>query len=287
MSDEIFSTHPPDDSMNPEPSLGSTPAEAVPPPWPSGSTPRNPVLWNGWDVWVMFAVAIAGSILVSTVCAIGYLLLESWFHWVPLTRTQLGENPYFVLVVQTLLYGLLFAFLFLLITRKYRLPFMHSLGLRKLTSNQAQHFALLGLGLALLAMVAARLFHSTQQTPLEKIFGEGRALYFLGLFGILIAPFTEEMIFRGFLFPVFEKFGGRPLAVIATALIFSGLHVPQLWGSWAAVGLILLVGLVLSLIRARTGLLTPCWIAHLAYNSTLLLAAISAQELSRVVPSLR
>lgn len=287
MSDETFSTPTPDDSRNSASSLESSIVESGALPLPRESTPQKPASWNGWDAWVMFAVAIAGSIFVSTLCTIGYLLLESSFHWAPKNKTQLGENPYFVLMVQFLLYVLLFAFLFLLITRKYRLPFMDSLGLRRLSSDQVQRFVLIGLGLALLVMGAARLFHSNQPTPLEKIFGEGRAIYFLGLFGILIAPFTEEMIFRGFLYPVFENLGGRKVAVVTTALIFSGMHVPQLWGSWAAVGLIFLVGLVFSLIRARTGLLTPCWIAHVTYNSTLILAAITAQEFSRFSPSLR
>lgn len=264
------------------PPISSQPALQIPPS-PHTVPPSEGVVWNGWDAWIMLAFAIASSVFVSTFCTLGYGVLEHGFRWAPRTRLQLGENPYFLITVQFFLYVLLWGFLFLLITRKYGRPFARSVGLRRLPSEQMRRFAWLGFGLALIVMLGSSLFPSMQRTPLERIFGEGRAIYLLGLFGILVAPFVEELIFRGFLFPIFEKLGGSRVAVLVTALIFSGLHVPQLWGSWPAITLIFLVGLVFSFIRARTGLLTPCWITHLMYNSTLVLAAITAQALSPMV----
>ena len=75
--------------------------------------------------------------------------------------------------------------------------------------------------------------------------------------------------------------------MVVTALIFSGLHVFQLWGSWPAIGLIVLVGFVLSLTRAVTGLLTPCWIIHFVYNTTLVMAVVVAKAMAHSPQALR
>jgi membrane protease YdiL (CAAX protease family) len=47
------------------------------------------------------------------------------------------------------------------------------------------------------------------------------------------------------------------------------LHIPQLWGSWAGIALIFLVGYILSLVRARSNSVIPGIIIHTAYNGML------------------
>ena len=81
----------------------------------------------------------------------------------------------------------------------------------------------------------------------------------------------EEVIFRGFLYPVVERRLGKTGALLITALLFSGVHVSQLWGSWPAIILITVVGFTLSSVRAHTDALLPSFIIHLSYNSTICL----------------
>ena len=81
----------------------------------------------------------------------------------------------------------------------------------------------------------------------------------------------EELLFRGLLFAFFEKHGGLTFAVIATALLFAGLHIPEYWGLWDHVVMILIVGVVFSLVRGMTRSVMPSYILHLAYNGTLML----------------
>ncbi|PYV90700.1 MAG: hypothetical protein DMG05_09450, partial [Acidobacteria bacterium] len=57
----------------------------------------------------------------------------------------------------------------------------------------------------------------------------------------------------------------------ATALLFTTVHVTQLWGSWSGIVLILLVGITLSTVRAKTDSLIPSFVIHLSYNSTICL----------------
>ena len=73
------------------------------------------------------------------------------------------------------------------------------------------------------------------------------AAYALGAFAVLIAPFMEELIFRGVLFAFFERLIGLRSTVVASALLFAALHYFEYQGAWTHLGMILAVGLVFSL----------------------------------------
>ena len=94
-------------------------------------------------------------------------------------------------------------------------------------------------------------------------------MWIFAVFGIGVAPLFEEIIFRGFLFKVLYEMRGPKVAVPVTAVLFALLHVPQLWGSWAGVALIFVVGYILSLVRERSNSLIPSLIMHTSYNAML------------------
>ena len=86
---------------------------------------------------------------------------------------------------------------------------------------------------------------------------------------VAVAPLFEEIIIRGFLFTVLSDMRGPGTAVSVTAILFALLHLPQLWGSWAGIVLILVVGYVLSIVRHRSNSLIPSFIIHTSYNGML------------------
>jgi membrane protease YdiL (CAAX protease family) len=45
----------------------------------------------------------------------------------------------------------------------------------------------------------------------------------------------------------------------------------QLWGAWGQIALLVMVGIVLTWVRARTGSVLASFLLHVAYNSTLFL----------------
>ncbi len=94
-------------------------------------------------------------------------------------------------------------------------------------------------------------------------------MYVFAVFGITVAPLFEEIIFRGFLFKVLSDIRGPGTAVSVTAILFALLHLPQLWGSWAGVVLIFVVGYVLSFVRQRSNSIIPSFIIHTSYNGML------------------
>jgi membrane protease YdiL (CAAX protease family) len=116
------------------------------------------------------------------------------------------------------------------------------------------------------------------QFPLESLFNSRAAAYAVGAFAILVAPFMEEMIFRGILFGIFESQVGLRFAILITAILFGGLHVPEYWGAWNHMFLIFLVGLVFSLARGMSGSLAPSVFLHVGYNASMMIGLFLSTE---------
>ena len=63
-----------------------------------------------------------------------------------------------------------------------------------------------------------------------------------------------------------ERAWGKWAGVGLVTFLFALVHVPQYWGSYAAITAIVSLSLVLTLLRAYTGKLLPCIATHLVYN---------------------
>ncbi len=132
----------------------------------------------------------------------------------------------------------------------------------------------LGATLAITVLIVSKYF-PPRDTPLEKVLTTPSSIYLFALLGITLAPLSEEIIIRGFVFKVLSDVGGPGIAVVLSAAIFAALHIPQLWGSWAGIALIFLVGYVLSFIRRRSNSVIPSVIVHTSYNAMIFgLAAV-------------
>ncbi|MDX2079680.1 MAG: CPBP family glutamic-type intramembrane protease [Terrimicrobiaceae bacterium] len=100
---------------------------------------------------------------------------------------------------------------------------------------------------------------------------EGIRLFALGLDSpiptflavVLIAPFVEELVFRGYAFTGLAARWGAPIAGLITAVVFTALHVQY---GWAGLSLIFVFGLLLAVMRWHTGSVIPCIILHVLNN---------------------
>ncbi len=85
-----------------------------------------------------------------------------------------------------------------------------------------------------------------------------------------LAPFTEELFYRGLGITLFARFG-PVAAVAATAFAFAVAH-----GIVAAIPPLLFFALLLGWLRIRSGSVWPCFLTHAAYNGAALAAAFVA-----------
>jgi hypothetical protein len=104
---------------------------------------------------------------------------------------------------------------------------------------------------------------------MRELLGDPRALPLFVLFGVTLAPFVEELIFRGVMLPVAARTMGAAGALLLTSLPFSLIHGPQYSWSWQHLLLLVVVGIVFGLIRLRTGSTVATTSAHAAYNLTM------------------
>ena len=223
-------------------------------------TPQSP--WSGHDL-VVFAVFFG-----LTIVFLPYSVIRVLRVFNPSLRpTDLTA------VDQVLLQGfmnlVLVGFIAFLIKIVHRRSFLETIHWVR-NHNFAPSFLIaLGATLAISVLLVSSFFPPTEPPPIEKLLSSTSAMYIFAIFGIGVAPLFEEIIFRGFLFKVLFEMGGPALAVPLTAGLFALLHIPQLWGSWAGIALIFVVGYVLSLVRERANSIIPSFILHTSYNAML------------------
>jgi membrane protease YdiL (CAAX protease family) len=87
----------------------------------------------------------------------------------------------------------------------------------------------------------------------------------------VLGPVVEEMIHRGLVYRMLVGKDRKPvMAVIVTSVLFSAIHLvdPSLYSAAGAVTLLVLFafGLLLGILRARTGTLGPSIFAHSGFN---------------------
>lgn len=164
------------------------------------------------------------------------------------------------------------------VTGKGKRPFWQSLGWGWHPQFKWVH----AVGLAFLMMGVAVVLEKLlphKETDLEKLLKLGAAIRFLvaGL-AVLTAPLVEEVVYRGVLYTGVERVWGKSAGIAVVAFLFALVHVPQYWGSYAAITAIVSLSLVLTGLRAWTGKLLPCVATHLIYNGVQAIALLAAPE---------
>ena len=161
--------------------------------------------------------------------------------------------------------------------------------------NAKTVFLPIGLALGVLSQAVSTLLPIPKSSPIEKIFQTPGIIWILAVFGTLIAPLFEEIVFRGLLLPALaiavdylrlpksidaldawrasDSFSLPALITssILTSLLFAAIHAPQLGFSWPAVALLAIVSLVLCYIRLRTRSVAASTLTHAAYNLSVFL----------------
>jgi membrane protease YdiL (CAAX protease family) len=245
------------------------------PPGPSSYEPAPapaPAAPSPWSVRNLIILIVSGAIALITANLLtltGYATLHSLLGW-RTPPTDLRDNAFFLLALQTVFHALVLGIIYLFVALNHAMPFWATLRWQRLSLSLLWRFLPAGVVLALIVQLAPPLLPDRDDFPLTRLFTSPLAGYAIAAFAILIAPLMEELIFRGILFLFFEHLVGVRFAILGTALLFASLHVPEYWGAWNHVLLILFVGLVFSSARGLTGSLTPSILLHVAYNAALM-----------------
>jgi hypothetical protein len=247
------------------------PSSTVTPQNPSAPPTENPP-FGGMDVLqiglLMFVVPVIASPFV--------VLLVQKFLYPSLTFAQVALKPWVLLAPQFIWFAVVALFLI-----DYTKAKFHQTLWQAIRWNWPAHRwpVLVGIGiLTLLALQGLeRLLPLPSKSPFDQFFARPVDAYAFAFLAIAFAPFMEELFFRGFLYPVLARRLGVVAGVVLTALPFALIHEPE-YKAWGPVLIIFLVGVVLTLVRAKMKSVGASFIVHSIYNGIPVVAAILASH---------
>jgi len=95
----------------------------------------------------------------------------------------------------------------------------------------------------------------------------------VAVFAVVLGPMFEELVFRGFLQPLFQRWGAWT-GILLTSALFSLLHGAQNEWLWQYLVLLFFAGLAFGIVRQRTGSTAAAFLLHMGFNLTPLTTSI-------------
>ena len=231
----------------------------------SATDPDNPP-WSLLQA-ILIWVASVFLLLVPQVCALVYVV----YHYegvIPPKAVLFADKTFFLILVSVLLpvHILTLALIWVVVTLRGKVSAKQALG----WSWSANFGIVKSVGLAIFLFMVAMLVtykFGGQDTDIERLLQSSRAAALItAVLAATTAPLVEETIYRGLLYSAFQRAIGPVFAVIVVASMFAGLHVLQYWPNAGAISAITFLSVVLTIVRARTGRLLPCFVIHLVFN---------------------
>lgn len=240
--------------------------------------------------------------LMGFVAAIGLFIAAVHFHlFGAKSIQQAGTQIQYILGVEGAMYFFTFGAALLVFPAVWHESLFAGLQWNLATAVRLR-WRLLTLAIVcfLLAWLNGELMPSPTNTPIEKVFRSPGAAWILFAFGVTVAPFFEEMFFRGFLLPALctaydwiaeriTHFPPRPLGPnghpqwsvagmivgsVATSIPFAAMHAQQTGYAFGPFLLLIGVSLVLCAVRLVTRSLSSSVFVHASYNFLLFMVML-------------
>jgi membrane protease YdiL (CAAX protease family) len=191
-------------ALEPEQLVVADPPSQVQPPVPAPD-PINPHAenppWTGLDLLLM-ALVLIGALFLFTTISFGISTLFS--HR---SVKELAKDPGTLTIVPAMAISYLFVmgFMYFRLARVRNAQFWQAVSWRWPSGNSWLGFVIAG-GVTAIAMgLLSRFLPMPKSLPVDRFFGDRRSAYLMVFFGVLIAPLAEELLFRGFLYPVLDR----------------------------------------------------------------------------------
>ncbi len=242
---------------------------------PAPPRPHRPPLPVGADDLLLILIVTLGSVRLLVWLLVGLAP-------VPGSSPEPGDALLAAMVVLLFQTAVILVMLRAVVIRKYGLTWA-DLGLRPAERYWYRRAVIVAvLLLPAVALVNGVLIPKLAEEPFRNPqlyaiapagFSWSAMLTMLVMAGV-VAPFAEELAFRGLLFPWLRARLGVPAAVFLSALCFATLH-----GAVILIPALTVVGAAFAVIYQRCGSLWPAIVAHSVFNGimiVLLYAALAA-----------
>lgn len=228
---------------------------------------ENPI-WSGIDLLQLIGIIFAAMALVPlAILGLAHLTL---YKRLPISR--IADVPEILLIAQLIIYAVVFAAMRWLVRSRGGELFS---AIRWNWPARPSNFLLLGVVVYFILIGLSQLLPIPKHLPIDRFFQTAREAGIMSIIAVTLAPFMEELFFRGFLYPVLVRRMGTVAAILLTSALFGLLHGAQLGYSWAVL-VIFLVGIALTTVRAVTKSVASSFLVHVGYNATLSILLFAA-----------
>jgi len=245
------------------------------------------VPWNWDDFILLLGIGVVGTVLIELFILVGLPRLGfSPAH----LRNPSGASLVSAIAAQVVVDFALLGYLAAQIRIWYHAPFWRTIGWRPLETEKVPPaivylgYAFGGFLLVAFVSLASAAVPPGHPLPIENVFQYRPAVLMYMFAAVFVAPLVEETLFRGYLYPVFARSFGIVGGVAIVGTLFGLLHAGQLWGGWWQIGLLILVGIVLTAVRAGARTVAASYVVHLVYNSVQVVAFLFATHGGRHLP---
>ncbi|HVF21600.1 MAG TPA: type II CAAX endopeptidase family protein [Pyrinomonadaceae bacterium] len=241
----------------------------VPPPKPPSAN----------EPWIRLLLAFFtwfGSVLmllfVPVILAIPYLMYQWRSRGMPTTEELTADKTFIFISIAAIVptHLLTLALVWLVVTEGRRKPFWETIGFKwpRYTHPVVATLVCVFVAAVLLGVgfVVTSLWGGSK-TQLDLLVESSIPARFATAFvAVFTAPLVEELVYRGVLYSAIERALGTAVAIGAVSLLFAGVHVFQYINNVSVITVITLLSFTLTVVRASTGTVLPCFIIHLVFN---------------------
>jgi membrane protease YdiL (CAAX protease family) len=213
-------------------------------------------------VFVLFLIILLFVFLVSSIS--GFLMKT--------------PSPFLVGALEASVYGIIVMVVYFYARQGSPYPWQ-ALGIRKTNPGKTLFFIIAGiisiLVTSFLYSAFLNYFHipnPDQSKAITRMFGSsliGLIVTFIVV--VIIAPFAEELLFRGFLYPSFKNNWGVAWAIVVTSFLFALAHVSAL----ILLPVYFFIGAVLAFLREKNNSVIPSMLLHALNNLIFFLVLVN------------
>ena len=231
-------------------------------------TPNNPP-WNSWIAILAWMMSVLFVIIFPAFFVLPYIAsMKGQFGSNQEMIEFATKDPTMLLLQVVAIIPAHIATLLLswfIVTKFREYSFRETLGW-SMGGMKWWHFVAILLFFFIFAAAATHYYPEQENDMLRLIQSSRTAVLVVAFMATFTAPLVEEVIYRGLLYSAFQRAVGAIPAIVIVTGMFTLVHVPQYWPSYTTIALLLLLSLILTLIRYRTGNLLPCIILHTVFN---------------------
>lgn len=191
------------------------------------------------------------------------------------------QNSSILISLNALVFSVLNVTVALLGCRSMRIPARSLFQTQEFTAGKAVQYMVIGIGLQCVAGVAYSILswlmsqNGMEMTEVDfSYFSSAKSTIAVALYTCILAPVTEELLFRGFLMKTLSKVSIR-FGIVVSALLFGLMH-----GNVGQFLLGALLGIFLGKIDVRHNSLLPSILVHAAVNTMSFMLSLGQEFLA-------